>query len=110
MAQKVITELIDDLDGSEASQSLTFSLDGVDYAIDLTDENAAALRAGLEKFISAGRRTGGRKQPDRSGAANTAGNGPSSKDIRAWALSEGLTVSPRGRVQSDIVDQYMAAN
>ncbi|QOT19326.1 Lsr2 family protein [Paenarthrobacter sp. YJN-5] len=106
MAQKTVVELIDDVDGSEATQSLTFSLDGVDYEIDLNDDNAGELRSSLAKFAEAARRTGGRRRPVTDGKAA----GISSKDIRAWALSEGLEVNARGRIQASVVDAYLSAN
>lgn len=101
-----VVELIDDLDGSKADQSLIFSLDGVDFEIDLSDANAEELRSTLERYAEKARRTGGRKRS----MTETRAEGPSSKDIRAWAESQGLQVSIRGRVQSTIVDQYLAAN
>ena len=44
MAQKTQIILVDDIDGSEATQTVTFALDGVNYEIDLNDDHAAALR------------------------------------------------------------------
>ena len=41
MAQKVLTMLTDDLDGSDASETITFGLDGVTYEIDLNTKNSA---------------------------------------------------------------------
>ncbi|WP_328612264.1 Lsr2 family protein [Amycolatopsis sp. NBC_00345] len=61
MAQKVRVDLVDDIDGSDAAQTVPFALDGVTYEIDLSDGNAARLRDGLAPFIAAARRTGGRK-------------------------------------------------
>ena len=98
--------MIDDLDGSEATQTLTFSLDGVDYEIDLNEGNAGGLRSSLAKFVDVARRTGDRKRT----VTDAKTTDISSKDIRAWALAEGLEVSPRGRVQSAVVDAYMNAN
>jgi hypothetical protein len=106
MAQKHVVELIDDLDGSEATQSLAFSFEGVDYEIDLNETNANELRSSLAKFTEAARRTGGRKRA----ATEAKTTGLSTKDIRAWALAEGLEVSPRGRVQSSVIDAYLSAN
>ena len=40
--------LVDDLDGGPADETVTFSLDGVSYEIDLTHDNAAALRDALQ--------------------------------------------------------------
>lgn len=106
MAQKIVIELIDDLDGSAATQTLTFSLDGVDYEIDLSEENAGELRSSLEKFTGTARRIGGRKRS----VAEVRSTGPSSKDIRAWALAEGLEVNARGRLNAAVVEQFLAAS
>lgn len=35
---------------------------------------------------------------------------PTTADIRAWALGEGLKVSDRGRLRPEIVDAYRAAH
>lgn len=106
MARKVLIELIDDLDGSTASQTVDFSLDGVSYEIDLTDANAAELRSFLSRFTGKARRDGGRKKSP--GAALR--QGPDTKAIRAWAVAQGLDVNPRGRVPEAIIQQYTAAN
>ncbi|MCU1383896.1 MAG: Lsr2-like protein, partial [Acidobacteria bacterium] len=44
MAQKHIVQLIDDLDGGEAAETVTFSIDGTAYQIDLSTRNASKLR------------------------------------------------------------------
>jgi hypothetical protein len=106
MVQKRVVELIDDLDGSQANQTLTFSLDGVDYEIDLNEDNASNLRSSLAEFTDVARRTGGRKRT----TTEVKSSGVSSKDVRAWALSEGLTVNSRGRIQASVVDAYLSAN
>ena len=59
MAQKVNIVLVDDLDGSEASQTVSFGLDGTTYEIDLGDKNAAALREALAGYIGHARKVGG---------------------------------------------------
>ena len=106
MAQKCVVELIDDLDGSQATQTLTFSLDGVDYEIDLNENNAGEFRSSLEKFSAVARRTGGRKRA----VTDVKASGVSSKDVRAWAMAEGLEVNARGRIQASVVDAYLNAN
>ncbi|QOD05783.1 Lsr2 family protein [Pseudarthrobacter sp. BIM B-2242] len=106
MAQKLVVELIDDLDGSEAHQTVKFALDSTAYEVDLSDTNATELRSILSRFTEKARRTGGRKQA----AAETRTAGPDTKAIRAWALVQGLEINPRGRVPEAIVQQYLAAN
>jgi hypothetical protein len=108
MAQKVLVEMLDDLDGSPATHTVPFGLDGVSYEIDLSDDNAAALREELARFISAGRKTGGRKvrvATGQSTAANSADR-ERSRAIRAWATENGLEISERGRISAEITNAY----
>lgn len=106
MARKVQIELIDDLDGSTASQTVGFALDGVDYEIDLTEGNAAELRSILSRFADKARRNSGRKKT----ASAALRQGPDTKAVRAWALAQGLDVNPRGRISEAVLQQYLAAN
>ena len=60
MAQKVNIVLVDDLDGTEATETVTFGLDGTSYEIDLNDGNAASLREALSGYVGHARKvTGG---------------------------------------------------
>ncbi len=58
MAQSTIVYLTDDLDGSDASETVTFSLEGKSYEIDLNKKNAATLRRVLKPYIDRGRSAG----------------------------------------------------
>ena len=111
MARKVLVRLVDDLDGlpSEGVATVTFSLDGVSYQIDLNETNAGKLRDGLADFISAARRTGGRMKRGSAagGRAASANDGPA---IREWAREQGHELAERGRIPSHIVDAFHAAN
>ena len=60
MAQQTTVRFIDDLDGSDASSTVTFALDGRSYEIDLSEDNAAKLRDALAPFVDAARKSGGR--------------------------------------------------
>ncbi|WP_410570461.1 histone-like nucleoid-structuring protein Lsr2 [Amycolatopsis sp. cmx-4-61] len=108
MAQKVSVETLDDIDGSPASHTVPFALDGVSYEIDLSDDNAAALREELAQFIAAARRVGGRKVRVATGQSTTASSTDRerSRAIRAWAGENGYEVSERGRLSSQIVSAY----
>jgi len=103
MAQKVLVEMVDDLDGSAAGQTVPFGLDGAQYEIDLSDHNATALREELARFIAAGRRTGGRKT---AGPSPTADERERSRAIRAWAVENGWAVAERGRIPAEVVTAY----
>ena len=108
MAQKVNIVLVDDLDGSEASQTVSFGLDGTTYEIDLGDKNAAALREALAGYIGHARKVGSAGRRGRRTTVTALG--PSSKEIRDWARSNGYDVSDRGRVSSEIRDAFEAAH
>jgi hypothetical protein len=112
MAQRVNVVLEDDIDKSDASETVTFGLDGVQYEIDLSEANADRLRDALALYISHGRRAGGRRRGAGSGRSSSAAKagGPSAADIRAWARGNGFTVPDRGRVSAEVREAYTAAH
>src|SRR5438552_14631576 len=57
MAQKVQVLLVDDLDGSEATETVAFGLDGAAYEIDLSSGNAGKLRKELAGYVEHARRS-----------------------------------------------------
>ena len=105
MAQKVSIELIDDLDGSSADETVHFALDGSVYEIDLSGANATTLRDLLAPYIAAGRRTERVAVARRRGPRNGANE---ATIIRAWARENGVKVSERGRVGAEVVSAYNA--
>ncbi len=110
MAQRVNVVLVDDLDDSDATETVTFGLDGVDYEIDLSDEHAAQLREALSLYIGHGRRTGGRRKSASAAAPKSTAGGASAAEVRAWARENGWDVPERGRVSADVREAYDAAN
>ena len=114
MAQKVQVLLVDDLDGTEAHETVAFSLDGTSYEIDLTDEHAAELRDAFAPWVGAARRAGGRSSSPRSAGARRASSGNGDKqrvqEIREWARTHGHKVSERGRLSATVVEAYEAAH
>jgi hypothetical protein len=118
MARRIVYQLVDDLDGTVLEvgegDTVLFSLDGVAYEIDLTDENAAALRDALAPYIEAARPVSSRAGS--SGSGNGGGRPrrrPGQQDytaIRAWAKEHGHAVSERGRIPASVLEAYEAAN
>ena len=113
MAQKVLTMLTDDLDGSDASETITFGLDGVTYEIDLNTKNSAKLRAALDPFVASGRRMPGSRSRSRLGSRGSnngrSNGGVDPAAVRAWAASNKIKVSPRGRISAAVIEQFRAA-
>ena len=105
VAQRVQIILEDDYDGGAADETVTFALDGAEYEIDLSSENAGKLRDELAGWIGHARKTGGRRK--RAGKSN---DSSSTSEIRAWALANGHAVSSRGRVSADVREAYEKAN
>ncbi|MFD8886412.1 Lsr2 family protein [Streptomyces erythrochromogenes] len=113
MAQKVQVLLVDDLDGGEANETVTFALDGKTYEIDLSTNNAEKLRGLLDPFTKGGRKTSGRGSSAGSrgrSAASASSDGPSAEELRTWAQTNGYEVAPRGRVPASIREAYAAAH
>lgn len=114
MAQQVSVQLVDDLDGSAAEETVEFGLDGVSYTIDLSGDNAEDLRDALAHFVDNARRTGGRKQqrgtPRAMRPASTTTSREQTQAIREWARAKGYEVSDRGRLPQEITDAYGKAH
>lgn len=108
MAQRVNVILVDDLDGSDASETVTFGLDGVDYEIDLNEKHAGELRDAVALYLGHARRTGGRRKS--GGTSKGSAGGPAPSEIRAWAKDNGYDVPERGRVSAEIRSAYAAAH
>lgn len=100
MAQRVQVVLVDDIDGGTAEETVTFSLDGVAYEIDLNVDNAAHMREALAPWVGGARRVGGRARSGRRGAARSSGG--KNTEIREWARTNGYAVSDRGRIPADV--------
>jgi hypothetical protein len=111
MAQKVHIVLEDDLDGSDATQTVSFALDGTSYEIDLNDKNAAALRDAMGSYVGHARKVSGARRGRRSsGSSASSGGGTSAKEIREWARSNGHKVPERGRIPSEVREAFEAAH
>lgn len=109
MAQRQIVELIDDVDGSAATETVTFGLDGTAYEVDLNDKNAAALRKALSKYVEKARKVS-KARPQTNGRTRASGTGNASKLVREWAKANGHDVPDRGRIPQAVQDAYNAAH
>jgi len=107
MAKKTLVHLVDDLDGSAASESVSFGLDGVDYTIDLSTASAKHLREALAPFVARGRRVTRIRWGDAQEARIT--TRAQNQAVRAWARDQGEAISDRGRISRDLVARFRAA-
>lgn len=120
MAKVETIRLVDDITGGDADETVDFGLDGRRFEIDLTADNAAALRDALAPFVGVARAagtprtgrnagvpapSGGRSGADGSDAATREHN----RAVRAWARENGWTLSERGRIPSEVVEAHRRA-
>lgn len=115
MAQIREVRLIDDLDGEAADETIEFGIDGKNYEIDLSKENAGKLRDALASYVAAARRSGGRRSRGSSGGGGAAARRPSidreqNQAIRDWARKRGMKVSDRGRIPAEVLEAYHKEN
>lgn len=104
MAQRVVVTLFDDIDGSEAAETIAFGVDGRTYEIDLNETNARKLRKALEPYVSAGRKR------SRSGKAYRQTEvAPDPAAVRAWAQANKMDVPARGRIPKKVYEAFAEA-
>jgi Lsr2 len=109
MARRVVVRLTDDLSGADIpagkGETVSFSLDGTSYEIDLTAKNASVLRKALRPYIEAGRAIkGSRRRP--VGTKVSA----DSRTVKEWARANGYQVRERGPVPKEILSAFEAAH
>lgn len=112
MAQETITRLIDDLDGSDADETLQFSIGSRSYSIDLNKANADELRVTLAPFVEVATpvSNGMRSTPAPSrGRSRVTRVESDANAVRAWATANGKQVSNRGRISRELRAEYDAA-
>jgi hypothetical protein len=112
--EEVTVTMIDDLDGSQAPETIAFALEGVNYEIDLSKRNVNGLRRVLKPYVEGGRkvrRASGNRTP--KGARRSSSSGAENYDlaeVRAWAKSHRIKVAARGRIASEVVERWRQSN
>ena len=116
MATQTTVTLVDDIDGSDAAETVEFALDGASYEIDLTEKNAKKLRDALANYVAHARHVGAGSSARRSGgrrgtrAAQVRNSREQLQAIREWARKQGYEVSDRGRIAAGIVEAFEDAH
>lgn len=104
MARREITQFFDDLDNSPLEESevhvISFSFDGEDFIIDLSEENAEKFREAIRPYMDKATKTVSQRTP--------VGHDP--KDVRQWAKSKKLDVAARGKIPQEIIDALIQAH
>jgi Lsr2 len=101
--EKVEIRLEDDLTGGPADETVEFGVDGRGYELDLNAQHAADLRHRLAPFMERARLVPQRRF---KATARTAASRERSRQMRAWAEQQGLTVSAHGRLPASVIQEY----
>jgi hypothetical protein len=96
LARKIHVQLIDDLSREDAQETIRFSVEGTDYEIDLSADNAADLRETLKRYAAKGRRLRGPSRPTSGGAVSMSRDGPAKalKEVPAVVIVSGVPARP----------------
>ena len=110
VARTAHVTFVDDLDGSQASETVYFSLGRRYYEIDLSAENARTLRDVLAPFVAAARRSDGDRRPRRTRAGDSPPPASTGRTdlakIRGWASQNGHKIADRGPVPGSVLEAY----
>jgi hypothetical protein len=109
MVKSLVEVLVDDIDGTEAVESVMLGWNGQWRRIELSEKNLAALSKAVDRFWEAGRPVAERGGSRRTRAARAETNGRDPKAIRAWAEANGIAVPKRGRIPGEIEKRYNQA-
>lgn len=108
--RKLVTQLVDDLDGGHADETVSFALDGRSYEIDLSEDHATSLRNALDDYVSRARRAGDSSRDRKSSSGSVQRDPSQTRAIREWAKQNGHAISSRGRIPRPVVTAYEAAH
>ncbi|MEH6234739.1 Lsr2 family protein [Corynebacterium pseudotuberculosis] len=104
MARREITQFFDDIDNTPLDESevrvISFSFDGEDFTIDLSEENAEKFREAIRPYTEKASRTMRQRTP--------VGHDP--KDVRQWAKSKKIDIAARGKIPQEVIDAYVQAH
>ncbi|HEX4429827.1 MAG TPA: Lsr2 family protein [Frankiaceae bacterium] len=107
MVERRTVELVDDLDGGRADETVRFAIDSREYEIDLSGQNARKLREAVHPYVAAARQTGTRRpHAALPGTVDAGAGSDDSQQIRDWARARGLEVSSRGRIPAYLRQAY----
>lgn len=109
--RKEIVHLVDDIDGSEAAETVTFAVDGIGYTIDLSEQHVVAFRESFDEWIGSATKVGravigGRTVAPAQGRARR----EETQKIREWAHEHGVQVADRGRISAIVLAAYRAGD
>lgn len=113
MATQTKIELICDLSGDPADETVEFGLAGKVYEVDLTKQHADALKEILEDYVRVARPASKSSAVVRTQRSTTATGDVGERrerlaKIRSWASENGIAIAERGRISQKVMEAYRA--
>src|SRR3712207_9328824 len=84
-------------------RTITFAVDGVEYEIDLAEQQAEKFAEALETYVAHARRIGGRRASATPNRASKTQRDYDPRAVREWAKSNKIELPPRGRIPADVI-------
>lgn len=106
MAKRVVNYLVDDFDGSEPAETVSFGFKGVEYEIDLAARNVRGFEDDMKRYIAAARRVQPRGRRRRSAQRQ---RHQELQAARVWLRENGYDIGDRGRIPTEWMDKFEAA-
>jgi hypothetical protein len=109
VATQTKVELIDDLTGDKADETVLFGIDGRDFEIDLSRDHAGELRDNLARYLAKARKVGklaAFSTPSKRMASGQRQSREQTAAIREWARANGHKVSDRGRIPLEVAKAF----
>lgn len=113
MATQTKVELIDDLTGDKADETVVFGIDGREFEIDLSRDHAGELRDNLARYLAKARKVGKRTAVSNTSRRTASGHQQSREQttaIREWARANGHNISDRGRIPLKVAKAFEDAH
>jgi hypothetical protein len=113
VATQTKVELIDDLTGDKADETVIFGLDGREFEIDLSRDHAGELRDNLARYLAKARKVGKLTAVSTTSKRTASGQRQSREQtaaIREWARANGHNVSDRGRIPLQMAKAFEDAH
>jgi hypothetical protein len=113
MAQKVIRQFIDDIDGAEAERTFSFAVDGTHYEIDLSSHNIKEFHEAIAGFVESARKvkaSGGGRRVRKTSTSDPGRSREQTQAMREWARQQGHSINDRGRIPASIQQAFDQAH
>lgn len=114
MSREVIIRIRDDIDGSEADETIAFAYRGTNYEIDLNNANVELFDKSMKQFVDVARAVIPEKRvvpaASRVKPVASAEVRAQRKEIRAWANANGMKAHDRGMISETVLQAFRDAN